>query len=174
MEDGVSLVVEMNEAIWARFVADVGDMTPEEADWRPLPQANSINVIVRHLRIEAAWHLESLAHGASMPSGVTPELQREIDSVPMDFGQNAKELGSLFTRYLALLRETPLPKLRLHTEGAYGRAGTGAPIPSHFLGFHQATHFASHLGQIRLLRNLYRKTRGEPARFHPSNPSYPS
>jgi hypothetical protein len=50
----------MNEAVCARFVADLGDVTPEEADWRPLPQANSISAILRHLRIEAEWHLASL------------------------------------------------------------------------------------------------------------------
>ena len=92
MDDGLSFVVEMNEAVWARFVADLGDVTPEEADWRPLPQANSISAILRHLRIEAEWHPASLSHS----------------------------------------------------------------------------------GQTRALRNLYRKTRGEAARFHPENPTYPS
>jgi len=68
VDDGLSFVVEMNQAMWDRFVADLRDVTPDEADWRPLPQANSINVILRHLRIEAEWHLASLEHGAAMPS----------------------------------------------------------------------------------------------------------
>ena len=41
------------------------------------------------------------------------------------------------------------------------------------LAYHQATHLARHTGQIRTIRNLYRKTRGEPARFFPDNPTYP-
>jgi Protein of unknown function (DUF664) len=172
VDDGLSFVVEMNEAVWARFVADIGDVTPEEVDWRPLPQANSINVIVRHLRIEAEWHLASLERGATMPSDVPPELQKQIDSVPVDFAQNSKELASLYGRFLAVLRETPLTKLQLQTERAYGNPAHTPSIPPHFLGFHQATHLANHLGQIRALRNLYRKTRGEPARFHPTNPTY--
>jgi hypothetical protein len=172
VDDGLSFVVEMNEAIWARFAADISDVTPEEAEWRPLPQANSINVILRHLRIEAEWHLASLERGAAMPGDVSPELQHQIDSVPMEFGQNLKELASLFERYLAVLRQTPLPRLQVQTARAYGASGTA--IPAHFLGFHQATHLASHLGQVRALRNLYRKTRGEPARYHPSNPTYPA
>jgi hypothetical protein len=174
VDDGVSFVVEMNEAVWARFVADLGDVTPDEANWRPLPQANSISAILRHLRIEAVWHLASLESGAPMPGDVPPELQQEIDSVPMDFEQNSKELASLVARYLAVLRQTPLPRLQVQTERAYGAPGSGVPIPPHFLGFHQATHLASHLGQIRALRNLYRKTRGEAARFHPENPTYPA
>ncbi len=174
MDDGVLLVVEMNEAIWARFAVDVSDVTPEEVDWRPLPQANSINVILRHLRIEAEWHLASLERGAAMPSDVSAELQQQINSVPLDFGQNSKELASLYARFLAVLRQTPLPLLQQQTERAYGTSASGARFPPHFLGFHQATHLASHLGQIRALRNLYRKTRGEPARFHPNNPTYPS
>jgi hypothetical protein len=164
----------MNEAMWARFVADVSDVTPEEADWRPLPQANSINVILRHLRIEAEWHLASLERGAAMPSDVPPELQQQINSVPVDFGQNSKELASTYARFLAVLRQTPLAMLQLQTQRAYRTPASAAPIPPHFLGFHQATHLASHLGQIRALRNLYRKTRGEPARFHPTNPTYPA
>ena len=31
-----------------------------------------------------------------------------------------------------------------------------------------------HWGQVRTLRNLYRKTRGEPARFFPDNPTFPT
>jgi hypothetical protein len=45
---------------------------------------------------------------------------------------------------------------------------------SFVVGFHQATHLATHLGQIRTLRNLYRRTPGEPSRFHPGNPTYPA
>jgi hypothetical protein len=31
-----------------------------------------------------------------------------------------------------------------------------------------------HWGQVRALRNLYRKSRGEPARFFPDNPTFPA
>ena len=34
-------------------------------------------------------------------------------------------------------------------------------------------HLAMHCGQIRSIRNLYRKTRGEPLRFFPDNPTFP-
>jgi hypothetical protein len=174
VDDGRSFVVEMNEAMWHRFVADLHDVTPEEADWRPLPQANSINAILRHLRIEAEWHLASLEHGEAMPGDVSPDLQRKIDSVPMDFVQNSKELARLYGRFLDVLRQTPLTMLQHQSQLAYGTPASAASLPPHFLGFHQATHLASHLGQIRALRNLYRKTSGERARFHPDNPTYPT
>ena len=106
--------------------------------------------------------------------GLLCELQEQIKLVPMDFGENSKELANLFVRYLEVLRETPLPRLQLQTARAYGAIPGGPPIPPHFLGFHQATHLASHLGQIRALRNLYRKTQGQAARFHPSSPTYPA
>ncbi len=110
-----------------------------------------------------------------MPSDVSPQLQRQIDSVPVDFEQNSKELARLYVLFLAVLRETPLPKLQLQTHAPRTVSSAGAaPIPPRFLGFHQATHLASHLGQMRALRNLYRKTRGEAARFHPTNPTYPT
>jgi uncharacterized damage-inducible protein DinB len=170
VDDGPSFVVEMNQAMWDRFAADLRELTPEEADWRPLPQANSISVIIRHLRIEAEWHLASLERGEAMPGEVSADLQQEIDSVTADFARNREELTRVFSRFLSVLRETPLPKLALHTQHAYGSVS----VPPHFLGFHQASHLASHLGQIRMLRNLYRTTRGERALFHPDNPTYPS
>lgn len=174
MDEGVMFIVEMHESIWNRFQADLQDVTPDEADWRPLPQANSINLIVRHLRIEAEWHVASLEHGAPMPHDVTPELQRQIDAVPLDFERNSRELHELCARFLSVLRDTTLPALRRQTERAYGAAASGRPIPPHFLGFHQVLHLSRHWGQICTIRNLYRKTRGEPARFHPTNPTYPA
>ncbi len=57
MDQALQLVIEMNQWIWSRFKDDLKDATPEEIDWRPLPQANNISAILRHLRIEAPWHL---------------------------------------------------------------------------------------------------------------------
>lgn len=176
MDEALRVVVEMNESTWNGFKRDLEDVTPEEADWRPLPQANSINLIVRHLRLEAEWHTASLEKGAPMPYDVTPGLQQQIDSVPLDFERNSKELEGQYTRFLSALGGATLPALQRQTELAYGAwaSAGGPPIPPHFLGYHQAMHLAMHWGQIRTIRNLYQKTRGEPARFHPKNPTYPS
>lgn len=42
----------------------------------------------------------------------------------------------------------------------------------HLLGYHHAIYLAMHWGQIRSLRNLFRTTRGLPARFVPDNPTF--
>src|SRR5262249_59096654 len=140
--------------VWDRFLADVADLTPDEAEWRPLPQANSINVILRHLRIEAEWHLASLEHGVPMPGDVTPELQRKIDSVGLDVRENMNELTRLFSHFVAVLREGSLAKLQAQTERAYAAAAKRRPVPPHYLGVHQASHLATHLGPIRTLPQL--------------------
>ena len=56
-------MIDMDAWAWKHFKDGLKDTTPEGVNWRPLPQANTINAIVRHLRIEAQWHLASLAHG---------------------------------------------------------------------------------------------------------------
>ena len=168
MEDALRVVVEMNETIWGRLKDALEDLNEEEIHWRPLPQANSINVIIRHLRIEAQWHLDSLEHGEPMPTIAAAAPREAIAAVPADFEENLKMLEELYTRFVEILRTATLASLRQRTVAAYGEA-MGLPYR---LAYHQATHLAMHCGQIRTIRNLYRKTRGEPARFFPENPSF--
>ncbi len=170
--DAMKPLVDMNQWIWDGFKADLADVTAEEADWRPLPQANSINVIVRHLRIEGEWHTASLERGEAMPSETPPALQQAIDAVPLDFERNLRELEGFYARFLAALQETTLDVLEQRTKLAYAAWPRAA---QHQLGFHQVVHLAMHWAQIRTIRTLYKKTRGEPvpARYYPGNVSYP-
>ena len=85
MDDALRVVVEMNETIWGRFKSALEDLSEEEIHWRFLPQANTINVIVRHLRIEAQWHLDSLERGDPMPTIAVAGPREAIDAVPSDF-----------------------------------------------------------------------------------------
>jgi hypothetical protein len=172
VDEALRIVAEVNQRAWNLLKDALGDLSDDEINWRPLPQGNNINVIVRHLRIEAQWHLDSLIHGDAMPSEVTPTLQREIDAVPLDFQHNLAKLEELLTGFLDALRTTTLRDLHLRTAAAYGSASAGRGS-DHFLGYHQALHVATHCGQIRTIRNLYRTTRGEPGRFFPKNPTYP-
>jgi hypothetical protein len=64
------------------------------------------------------------------------------------------------------------PELERLTASAYKDFPQGA-IPGHFLGYHFALHLAGHDAQIRGIRNLHRKVRGQPARFFPDNPTFP-
>ena len=169
MEDALRVVVEMHETLWDRFKDTLVDLSEEERDWRPLPQANTINVIIRHLRIEAQWHLDSLERGEPMPTIAVSAAQEAIDEVPADLEENFKRLEELYTRFVEILRVTTPEELRQHTESAYGEARQ----IKYGLAYHQAIHLAMHCGQIRTIRNMFCKLRGEPARFHPENPTYP-
>ena len=170
MDDALRVVVEMNESIWGSLKNALEDLSEEEIHWRPLPQANTINVLIRHLRIEAQWHLDSLERGEPMPTIAVAAPQEAINAVPSDFAENFKRLEELYTRFVEILRTATLETLQQRTAAAYGEARRA----TYRLGYHQALHLAMHCGQIRTIRNLYCKTRGEPARFFPENPTYPN
>jgi hypothetical protein len=170
MDDALRVIVEMHESLWGRLKNALEDLSEEERHWRPLPQANTINVIIRHLRIEAQWHLDSLARGEPMPTIAVAAPQEAIDAVPADFETNFKGLEELYSRFVEMLRTATLETLQQRTAAAYGEVRR----LTYPLGYHQAIHLAMHCGQIRTIRNLYCKTRGEPARFFPENPTYPT
>ena len=173
MDEALQLVIEMNEWTWQRFKDDLQDIAPEEIDWRPLPQANTINTIIKHLRVEAEWYVASLDHGEQSPYQDTASVQRLTDAIPLDFERNLKELEALYSLFIEALRKTTLNDLQQHTVLAQVFPG-GAPHPASLLSFRQAVHLASHWGQIRTIRNLYRTTRGAPGRFFPHNPTFPA
>jgi hypothetical protein len=172
MDDGLRVVFEMNASVWAALKESLDNMTEEEICWQALPQANTINLIVRHLRIEAEWHVDSLERGKPMPTVAISPSQEAIDAVSENFQENLKALEQYCTRFLEILRATTLNTLRERTAAAYGKLAESGKR-QYLLGYHHATHLATHCGQIRSLRNLYRKTRGEPIRFVPDNPTFP-
>jgi len=173
MDDVLRVITEINELVWRALKDSVANLSDDEIDWRPHPLGNNINVIVRHLRIEAQWHLDSLTRGDKMPTDVSPALQKSIDGVPLDFRQNFEKLEELYTGFLEALRTTTLQGLQDRTVAAYGNTRAAARGLAHLLAYHQALHVTGHCGQICTIRNLYRKARGEPARFFPENPTYP-
>ena len=186
MDEALRLVVEMNEWTCKRFKDDLKDVTAEEIDWRPLPEANTINAIFKHLpeantinaifkhlRVEAEWCLVSLEHGERSPYQDTASVQQLTDSIPLDFQRNLQELEELYIRFIEVLRGKTLAALQQQTTLDQVFPG-GAPHPARLLSFRQAVHLAIHWGQVRTIRNLYRKTRGEPGRFFPDNPTFPT
>ena len=170
VDQTLQIVIEMAESIGDGLRRDLAGITEEEVNWRPVPGANSINLIVRHLAIEAEWHRDSLELGEPMPHDVSDELQRRIDAIPMDFESNLAALDEAYRRFVAALRNMTQEELQVRTAAAYH---AWPSCPTHFLGFHQAMHIAMHWGQIRTIRNLYKTTRGETARFYPENPTFP-
>jgi len=171
MHEAVEPLVEMSEWVWIRFKEDLKDLTPEEIEWRPLPQANNINLIIRHLRIETDWQLAGLERGEPVPDDVTPKEQQVIDSVPFDFEENLKALDTSCTRFIAVLRDMNLDQLKQRTQAASWNYPSNKR--EYLLSYHHAIHLSQHIGQIHTIRNLYRETRGKPVRFFPDNPTFP-
>src|SRR5919197_6100846 len=111
MNDALQVVVEMHESLWDRLKHALEDLSAEELHWQPLPHANTISVIIRHLRIEAQWHLDSLERGEPMPTIAVAAPQAAIDAVPADFEENVARLEELYTRFVGRLRTTTLVTL---------------------------------------------------------------
>src|SRR5436189_78557 len=105
MDQTLRAVIDMSEFVWNRLKEELKDLTSDEVHWRPLQQANSIALIVRHLRIEAEWQVASLEYGEAMPTETTEAVQRLIDSVDFDFERNSKELVEFGDRFVAVLRD---------------------------------------------------------------------
>jgi Protein of unknown function (DUF664) len=135
MDDALRVVVEMHESLWVRLKNALEDLSEEERHWRLLPHANTINVIIRHLHIEAQWHLDSLERGEPMPTIAVAAPQEAIDAVPMDFEANFTRLEELYTRFVELLRTATLETLQQRTAAAYGDAWRR----TYSLGYHQAS-----------------------------------
>ena len=51
MDPALRVALEMNQRAWSVLMDALDDLSEEEARWRPSPHSDSINVIVRRLRI---------------------------------------------------------------------------------------------------------------------------
>ena len=166
----IAIIVEMNQRAWSTLTYSLDGVTDEESRWQMHPAANTIEAIVRLLRIESEWHLISLLRGDVMPFGTSPDLQRQIDAVSLDFSANRDALVQSGTAFVNELQTMMPSALRERTAQAYDGKTERTP---HLIAYHQAMHLMTHCGQIRTIRNLYSKNRGERPRFFPENPTYP-
>jgi hypothetical protein len=171
MDEALQLAIEMSEQNWMSFQNDLKDLTAEEIQWRPLPQANNISAIMRHLRATEEWYVAGIEHGEQSPYQDTASVEQLTASVPLNFEQNVKDLEALHHRFLAALRNTTLAALQRQTFLSQVMPGQ-SPRPAHTLLLREMMHLAMHRGQIRTIRNLYRTTRGEPGLFIPHNPLF--
>jgi uncharacterized damage-inducible protein DinB len=167
MDEAIQLAVEMSEANWNNFKNDVKGLTADEINWRPLPQGNNINVLVKHLRVVEELFLSRLEQGERNPYTDGPSVQKLTDSIPQDFDRNMQELEEFHNRFLAAVRSTTLAELRRKT---FLTPFAQGPQPTNTLLLAEISHLATHRGQLRSIRNLYRRSRGEPGLFFPQNP----
>jgi hypothetical protein len=96
-------------------------------------------------------------------------VQKFTDAIAHDFEQNMKELEDLHNRFISVLRSTTLAELRRKT---FVTPFAQGPQPASALLLNEISHLATHRGQIRTIRNLYRKARGEQGLFLPQNPTF--
>jgi len=169
MDDAIQLAVEMSEANWNNFKNDVKGLTADEINWRPLPQGNSINVLIKHLRVVEELFLSRLEQGEQSPYKDGPSVQKLTDSISPDFDQNMKALEELHNRFTAALRPTTLAELKRKT---FLTPFAQGPQPANMLLLGEISHLATHRGQIRAIRNLYRRVHGEQGLFLPQNPTF--
>jgi uncharacterized damage-inducible protein DinB len=169
MDDAIQLAIEMSEANWNNFKNDMQGLTGDEINWRPLPQGNNINVLVRHMRGVEELFVSRLEQGEQSPYKDAPSVQKFTDSMPQNFEQNMRALEDLHSRFISALRSVTLAELKRKTFLTPFAQGSQ---PAHTLLLAEINHLATHRGQIRTIRNLYRKTRGEQGLFLPQNPTF--
>ena len=90
MDEALQLAIEMSEQNWTAFQNAVKGLTPDEIQWRPLPQANNINALMKHLRVTAEWYVTGLEKGEQSPYQDRGSIEQLTDSVPLNFEQNLK------------------------------------------------------------------------------------
>jgi uncharacterized damage-inducible protein DinB len=169
MDEAVQLAIEMSEANWNNFKNDVKGLTADELNWRALPHGNNINALVRHVRGVEELFLSRLVQGEQSPYKDAASVQRLTDAIPQGFEQNMNQLEDLHNRFISALRSMTLAELRRRT---FITPFAQGPQPANVLLLAEISHLSTHRGQIRTLRNLYRKARGEQALFLPQNPTF--
>jgi uncharacterized damage-inducible protein DinB len=169
MDEAIQLAIEISEANWNNFKNDVKGLTSDELNWRPLPHGNNITVLVRHVRGVEELILSRLQQGEQSPYKDAASVQKFTDAIAHDFEQNMKELEDLHNRFISALRSTTLAGLKRKT---FVTPFAQGPQPANALLLAEISHLATHRGQIRTIRNLYRKARGEQGLFLPQNPTF--
>jgi uncharacterized damage-inducible protein DinB len=169
MDEAIQLAIEMSEANWNNFKNDVKGLTADELSWRPLPHGNNITVLVRHVRGVEELILSRLEQGQQSPYKDAASVQKFTDAIAHDFEQNMKELEDLHNRFISALRSTTLAGLKRKT---FVTPFAQGPQPANALLLAEISHLATHRGQIRTIRNLYRKARGKQGLFLPQNPTF--
>ena len=96
MDEALQVAIELNEYTWNGFKKDLEDVTAAEVNWRPCPEANTINLIVRHLRIDTPWHVRNVGENSLGQDADT--MNQTPESVPLDFERNLREFDELYTR----------------------------------------------------------------------------
>ena len=169
MDQAIEFAVGFMEMNWNNFKNDLKDVTDDELDWRPLPESNNIRALIRHLRTVEQLFLSRLEDGDNTPWKDGASIQKLTDSITHDFQQNLKEFEDLHNRFVSLVKGSTMADLKAQTLSS---AFSPRPQSKDSIILGEISHIATHRGQIRTLRNMYRRAKGEKGLFLPENPTF--
>jgi DinB superfamily len=113
MDQVLEFAVGLLERNWNDLKNDLQDMTDAELDWRPVPEANNIRSIVRHLRMVEQLYLSLLEDGDQTPWKNEDYVQKLTDSITYDFQQNMKLFEDFHNRFVSLMKGSTLADLKV-------------------------------------------------------------
>jgi uncharacterized damage-inducible protein DinB len=169
MDQVLEFAVVLLERNWNDLKHDLQDITDDELDWKPVPESNTIRSIVRHLRMVEQLYLSLLEDGDQTPWKDEDYVQTLTDSITYDFQQNMQPFEDFHNRFVSLMKGSTLADLKVQT---FVESSVSRPQSKESLIFREIRHIATHAGQIRTLRNLYRRTKGEKGLFFPENRTF--
>ncbi|MGH7394361.1 MAG: DinB family protein, partial [Candidatus Methylomirabilales bacterium] len=91
MDPKIALLLEMERSVWSHIWQNLTGLTEEEYRWRPLPQANDINWILRHLAGYERY-CGNVVRGvdvgrAPWPDAPFPQIKRDLEELTADYQQ---------------------------------------------------------------------------------------
>jgi len=171
MDQVIEFAVGMMERNWNELKDDLKDITDDELDWRPVPESNSIRSIVRHLRTVEQLYLSRLEDAENSPWKDNAAVQKLAESATYDFPQIMKEFEDFRNRFVSWIQGSTMADLKAQTFPDPS-SPPGIVLTKDSMISREIRHMITHRGQIRTLRNLYRRTKGKKGLFSPENESF--
>ena len=152
-----------------RLLESVKDITPQELEWQPARGMNTIGMLLAHVALgEGVWTQRALLGLTEIDLKPAIGLALEDNGIPLaaddepPAGLKGKTLAD-YEAYLARARAyfrdaaVALTEADLDREITITRRSGGPNVMNfRWVLYHVLEHFAGHLGQILLLRHLYR------------------
>jgi hypothetical protein len=146
----VQLLDEMDEQMWELLQRNLTGLTDAEADWHPLPEANSIRWMLGHLAWFEEWAHDALPREGRYVSDRDPTayLDGAVADVMARFGAARQR----YRQRIATLTAEDLAA-ELSYFGRYNVTAL-ALLETH------ALHLAGHRFQVRYVRGTYSRAHG--------------
>lgn len=145
MDPKIALLLEMERCVWSHIWQNLTGLTEEEYRWRPLPQANDINWILRHLAGYERY-CGNIVRGVDVgrehwPDAPFPQIKRDLEALAAEYQRAIAPL-----RWDDLIHQVP-----------YGR---GRPRRLNDLLSYHPLHTSGHRFQIRYIRGTHARLTG--------------